>query len=145
MSKYDQRFSQGSLSRARNHSAPRSHVQSAEKTAHDLRQKTLSFISKSLQCPSPPEIEIVPVSALWANTALWLQIDPQQDDVRDAETFLQSYPDSQPQGQGEAATSPLDLASRLDKINGILALETRCACVCVCVCVCVFILHVGFY
>lgn len=123
ISKYDLRFSQDTLSRRRAQGAPRRGSQSAASIAQSLQQKTHSFISESVKCQPPPEVDIIPVSATWATTALWLRADPQEDDIREAKQILASYPDPLPQGQGEAG--PLDLASSLDIINGITALEAR--------------------
>ena len=82
-----------------------------------------SFISESVKCNRLPEVEIVPVSAIWATTAMWLRADPQKDDVQEAQQILRGYPDSLPQGQGEVGA--LDLASSLDSIDGVPALECK--------------------
>ena len=124
ISKYDVRFSEGSLQRnSRALGASRSGGQSAANIVQILQQKTRSFISESVKCQPPPDVDIIPVSAIWATTALWLRADPQEDDIQAAKQILASYPDPLPQGQGEAG--PLDLASSLDIINGIPALEAR--------------------
>jgi predicted GTPase len=121
ISKYDVRFTQRYTGRQR------TRVQVAvTDSIKNVKVKALSFIADSVKVQPPPDIAIVPVSAHWADTALLLREDPNDEEhQREAQRIINSYPDPQPQGQGEAAMSSLNLAANLERISGLPSLEER--------------------
>ena len=130
ITKYDFPFSQENQrqeARKGSRNARRSQLkESPTDSVQSLQQKTLQFIADTVQSQPPSNDAIVPVSAFWAETARWLRKDPpDQEDLAEARRIFDLYPDPQPQGQGEAAMSPVDMASNLERISGILSLEKR--------------------
>ena len=130
ITKYDSPFSQENQRQEARRSARSARriqlKESSSDSVQSLQQKTLQFIADTVQSQPPSNDAIVPVSAFWADTARWLKKDPpDQADIAEARRVLDLYPDPQPRGQGEAAMSPVDMASSLERISGILSLERR--------------------
>lgn len=114
ISKYDLCFPKKSLRRRREKAV----------TVQSMQQTAQSFICSSTGVHPPTDIAI-PVSAQWAELVHDLRHHPSTEDMQRAKGFLDLYPDQQPQGQGEAAMSPLNLAAGLETISGVPHLEGR--------------------
>ena len=120
ISKYDQCF-------AIQPNRPRSR-RGREKTVTSLslQQTTQSFIHSSIGVKPPFDIA-VPVSAHWAESSYYLRDDPNNEELRQSvNQSLSRHPEQQPQGQGEAKMSSLNMATGLERISGISQLEERC-------------------
>ena len=132
ITKYDNRFSQETR-RQESRRGNRSGRQNPEpvdvaNSLKTLQKQTQDFIAQSVDSEAQPPSEdaIIPVSAYWANTARWLRPDPTNEEEKaQAQKILDIYPDAQPQGQGEAVMSGLDMAASVERISGILSLEKR--------------------
>ena len=68
------------------------------------------------------------MSAQWAESAYDLRDDPDDEKQRQiVKEILSLHPEQQPQGQGEAEMSSLNMATGLERISGISQLEERCS------------------
>ena len=96
-------------------------------TTEFLQQTTQSFIHSSVGVKPPSDI-VVPVSAQWAESAYDLRDDPDDEKQRQiVKEILSLHPEQQPQGQGEAKMSSLNMATGLERISGVSQLEDRCS------------------
>lgn len=65
---------------------------------------------------------------MWAEAAYYLRDDPNDEKQRrKVKELLSFHPDQQPQGQGEAEMSSLNMATGLERISGLSQLEDRCS------------------